>query len=521
MNAPPSDKLYRLIDEGQSSKKPAMDERKEYVDHSYTDYSHVPLDTSLEEGQLIATKNRKKRRNTGSNFPAKLYQILCRNDCSHIIAWQPHGRSWHILNSSAFVEMITPMYFNQTKLQSFMRQLSGLGFKRLTHGLDKNSYYHQLFLRGRPHLTQFMRRTDKNSGRLLPNPNDEPDFRKMPECSPLPENSHLYLHQRGDLSSVNANIPKLPIFGLHPKGAQAEESKKSQKLHMPFTSQVNGAELLELPKEEMEKLHRSQPWFPHQLNAPAAVPSYSSSSSLTTLQKEQIRIAQEIAHSDRVTPNSVKNQQPRDITRRKKFGHYVRTASEDVGLTTLHSNEDGSSIRNPYTTQNPQFSLPGIGSMLTHELPPITHELRHQQGSLPQQIYKRLGTASIKIHAGGMFGLQPLPSVDNSKVCCLPVHIFTEQQFSLDDIQGECTQTSTTAPKKSFHEATNVTQSFASKEVRRSNDRTEDFPMEGSIQENLPAESFLPSVVENSIDLPTIPMMDCTIDDNFDIDRIF
>jgi len=52
------------------------------------------------------------------------------------------------------------------KFNSFARQVSGWGFNRITAGADFNSYYHELFLRGKPHLCLLMKRlTAKESAK--------------------------------------------------------------------------------------------------------------------------------------------------------------------------------------------------------------------------------------------------------------------------------------------------------------------------------------------------------------------
>merc|ERR1712232_497030 len=91
------------------------------------------------------------------NFPAKMHAILSRPDLSDIIAWMPHGRSWRVLKPREFEVKIIPTYFEHQKFSSFIRQANGWGFRRITQGRDRNSYYHELFLRGLPHLSKKMR----------------------------------------------------------------------------------------------------------------------------------------------------------------------------------------------------------------------------------------------------------------------------------------------------------------------------------------------------------------------------
>jgi hypothetical protein len=75
-------------------------------------------------------------------------------------------------------------YFSQTKLTSFQRQVNLYGFRRLTTGSDRNGYYHELFLRGRPDLLKRMTRVRvKGIGcKLAPSPATEPNFYRLPYC---------------------------------------------------------------------------------------------------------------------------------------------------------------------------------------------------------------------------------------------------------------------------------------------------------------------------------------------------
>jgi len=145
------------------------------VDHTYRDYSNFTLD------EVPAGKN------TRSNFPRKLHQIVSNPDHSHIISWMPHGRAWKVHNKELFMSEVVPEYFVQTKYESFSRQLNGWGFKRLHQsGNDFNAYYHDSFLRGLPHLTALMKRVTPNLSKLLPHAEGEPNFYELDRQFPLP-----------------------------------------------------------------------------------------------------------------------------------------------------------------------------------------------------------------------------------------------------------------------------------------------------------------------------------------------
>ena len=121
------------------------------------------------------------------NFPAKMMAILSRPDLADIICWMPHGRSWKVLKPREFEVKVIPTYFEHAKFSSFIRQANGWGFRRMiSKGPDRNSYYHELFLRGKPHLIKMMKRPT-TTGRPQADPNTEPDFYRIAQEYPLPE----------------------------------------------------------------------------------------------------------------------------------------------------------------------------------------------------------------------------------------------------------------------------------------------------------------------------------------------
>jgi hypothetical protein len=110
------------------------------IKSSYRDYSRVPperKDASLSLTALTASTKE-------HTFPVKLHMILSSPDFHEIIGWLPHGRSWRILQQKAFEERIIPLYFRHGRYSSFARQVNGWGFRRITHGTDYNSYYHEV-----------------------------------------------------------------------------------------------------------------------------------------------------------------------------------------------------------------------------------------------------------------------------------------------------------------------------------------------------------------------------------------
>jgi len=74
------------------------------------------------------------------------------------VSFCAHGRAFCVYDVELFVAEIVPKYFRQSKWSSFCRQLNLYGFGRIGGGTDAGAYYHELFLRGKPQLSHFMRR---------------------------------------------------------------------------------------------------------------------------------------------------------------------------------------------------------------------------------------------------------------------------------------------------------------------------------------------------------------------------
>lgn len=144
----------------------------------------APSSASMEDGKLVEIR----KPVTETNFPMKLYDMLSNPDNHHAIAWMPHGRAWKVRQKDVFMRTICPQYFAQTKFESFIRQANGWGFRRIRkEGPDRNAYYHELFLRGKPELLEDMRRPlpgEKASQEVV-----DPNFYNLPA---LPQMPHEY-----------------------------------------------------------------------------------------------------------------------------------------------------------------------------------------------------------------------------------------------------------------------------------------------------------------------------------------
>jgi len=152
------------------------------VPHVYHDYSQV--------SGPGASFVRKKTGGVTNPFPEKLHEMLDQESSddpsSAIVSWLPHGRAFIVRRPKEFTSQIMPRYFRQTKLTSFQRQLNLYGFRRITQGADSGAYYHELFLQGRPLLSQRMvRQKVKGTGHKQPaDVSSEPNFYSMPQVRP-------------------------------------------------------------------------------------------------------------------------------------------------------------------------------------------------------------------------------------------------------------------------------------------------------------------------------------------------
>ena len=163
-----------------------------------------------------------------------LYDILegpNNLDFSDIICFQPHGRSFKILDRDRFVSEVLPRFFpNQSTISSFQRQLSIYGFLRLAKpGPDQNSYYHELFLRGRPGLLDLIKRT-KTKGcmvRSIYDPSTEPCFYTM---SPIQNFLPTPFHKTKDNDQVPASKPAAEFHQDTTESKPTHQSQQSVQL---------------------------------------------------------------------------------------------------------------------------------------------------------------------------------------------------------------------------------------------------------------------------------------------------
>ena len=122
--------------------------------YHYRDFSNIP------EKELIESQSSNipvVPRGTAESirvqkFPLKLYVILAQHEFQDIIGWMPHGRSWKVHKPNLFETRIMPMFFEYSNYHSFNRLVNAWSFRRVSSGVDRGSYYHEVS-RSRKHPT--------------------------------------------------------------------------------------------------------------------------------------------------------------------------------------------------------------------------------------------------------------------------------------------------------------------------------------------------------------------------------
>lgn len=171
-------------------------------------------------------------------LPAKLASMLADSYLASVIAWQPHGRSWRVLNRDTFAEIALPRHFGHNNYASFVRIVNAWGFRRITRGADRDSYYHELFLRARPDLHMRMKRLAKCHRKTPTSKGDKnPDFSVLAKVSPLPET--------GVGGSIVPRIQPKPVGGNGAHTVQAIPGHLPTKVH-PLRDGIPGHDVSSL-----------------------------------------------------------------------------------------------------------------------------------------------------------------------------------------------------------------------------------------------------------------------------------
>lgn len=101
------------------------------------------------------------------SFPWKLHTLLeeaGREGFHNIVSWVQDGSAFKVHDSDSFVNIIMPNFFDQSKYESFRRQLNLYGFTRVTRGANKGYISHPCFMKGNRSLCKRITRKGKEEG---------------------------------------------------------------------------------------------------------------------------------------------------------------------------------------------------------------------------------------------------------------------------------------------------------------------------------------------------------------------
>jgi len=148
----------------------------------------APTSTSKINMTMTASSSSTPRR-TKSEFPIKVYAMLELADnifeFAQAVTWLPHGRAFRIHNKVKFMNKVVPVFFNQTKIRSFNRQLYMWGFRRIGRG-DDQVWFHDNFLRGKPEDMKHMVRTKIKGKSNTAASNEDVRVPNFDDLPPLP-----------------------------------------------------------------------------------------------------------------------------------------------------------------------------------------------------------------------------------------------------------------------------------------------------------------------------------------------
>ena len=85
------------------------------------------------------------------SFPYKVHMMVenaNKDNYSHIVSWTKDGKAFQVHDVEAFVKSVLPLFFDQSKYESFRRQLNLYQFKRVARGELRGTISHPSFVRG-------------------------------------------------------------------------------------------------------------------------------------------------------------------------------------------------------------------------------------------------------------------------------------------------------------------------------------------------------------------------------------
>jgi hypothetical protein len=115
----------------------------------------------FENESINSTTDQDEPEDDEHTFPFKLHSVLedaTTGGLEDIISWIGGGIAFKVHNHKAFVDKITPNYFDQTKYEYFRRQLNLYGFNRVSRGVKRGEVSHPLFVKSNRSVCRYIER---------------------------------------------------------------------------------------------------------------------------------------------------------------------------------------------------------------------------------------------------------------------------------------------------------------------------------------------------------------------------
>lgn len=112
-----------------------------------------------QSGKNVSSRN-KQPGGSEKLFPGKLHDLLSyvqNHSLESVVSWTPAGDAFMVHNPEKLLDVL-PIFFGQTQIRSFHRQLNMWHFERIADGPDKGAFRHPYFIRGKRSMVARMSR---------------------------------------------------------------------------------------------------------------------------------------------------------------------------------------------------------------------------------------------------------------------------------------------------------------------------------------------------------------------------
>jgi len=156
----------QVVSSQQASSWHAIDEdfSLQVCNNDLDDFVNILKDDAQSAASSSQESEKEGDLETDNSFPYKVHLMLensKRDNYTHVVSWVKNGTAFKVHNTKEFVERILPMYFDQTKYESFRRQLNLYQFARVARGSERGIISHPCLLEGARWLCDEIKRARK------------------------------------------------------------------------------------------------------------------------------------------------------------------------------------------------------------------------------------------------------------------------------------------------------------------------------------------------------------------------